>query len=167
MTTLMLDQQFENLFARASKSPYFDLERALCLTMESHMQQQLSIPLQENGRLFSLVKVFAWPSEELCACIRKADTDHLYVFDAAQKNLSKIESILPMLQSVNERDRIVILNDWIAQQITRNDLEQIIFARSQDSDEDLAEEIRLHALVNVRSQQNNVSENFAVRVLTS
>lgn len=160
----MLDQQFENLFAHASKSPYFDLERALCLTMESHMQQRLSIPLQENGRLFSLVKVFAWPSEELCACIRKSDADHLYLFEDAQKNLLKVETTEPHLRAIEKNDFMVILNEWLAKLINQNDLEQIILSNTNESKETLEQEIYLRAQVNARGNRHVFPENFVVHV---
>lgn len=168
MTMSTLDQQFKNLFARAMANPYFDLERALCVTLESHMQQRLAVPCDSSNVQypFSIVKVFAWPSEELCACIRKADKDHLYHFEVAQKNLFKIESTEPILRPIEKNDRVLILNQAIAELIQQDELEQIISDRLRDSDETLKQEICLRAQVNARGNEHVFPETFVVHILT-
>lgn len=165
MSNQILDQQFENLFARALANPYFDLEQALCFAIESHRQQMLAVSeaLPQTSHVpLSVVKIFAWPGEELCACLHKGEKDQLYIFESAQKNVVKIESTQPLLRPIEKDDRIVVLNEHVALQILTNELEQILQSFAQESDEALEKELYLRANVNARGNEHSFPSLFVV-----
>jgi hypothetical protein len=172
MVSFTQDLQLSNLLARARVSPYFDLENALHVLMESWMHQhddarqsaeQLSGAVANQTR--SVVKIFTWPSEELCACLHKAEEDHLYLYVADQHDLVKIESDEPMLLPVEHGDRIVVLNDALAKHLEHQELEKILHQHAEEPDYVLEKELCLRARVNVRSQKHIHPNSFAVSTL--
>lgn len=172
MASFTRDLQLSNVLARARVSPYFDVERTICLLMESWMQQVIetkrSIERVSDGTLnqpLSIAKIFTWPSEELCACLHKAEEDHLYIFDGATREVHKIESSEPMLQPVEHGDRIVILNEWIAKHLTQAELEQILRAYTEEPDYLLENELCLCATVNARINEHVSPDLFTVSAL--
>jgi hypothetical protein len=172
MVSFTQDVQLSNLLARARVSPYFDLERALHVMLESWMRQQDDVkqsaeqlsgaPVRQTR---SIAKIFTWPSEELCACLHKAEEDHLYLYDSENNDLVKIESAEPMLLPVEHGDRIVILNEGIAKHLTEHELEQILHQHTDDPDYILEKELCMHAHVNVRSQRRIHPDSFAASTL--
>lgn len=181
MNNVTLDQQFANLIARARVSPYFDFERALCLAMEAHMQRISALAnvvppsLLRRGRgwsarglgggVTSVAKIFSWPSEELCACLHKSETDHLYIFDASEQDLSKIESTEPMLRSIDSGDHIVILNEWTARYLDPHTLEQLLLQYGHGTNEELEQELCMHAHVNARGNSDVDKDFFRIFVI--
>ena len=172
MSHAVLDQQFENLFARARVSPYFDLEGALLLAMESFMQQLAETKRvaerfanQYAAQPLSIAKVFAWPSEELCACVHASEDDRVYIFDVSEKDLSLIESTKPMLRPIEQGDRIVILNDWTARYLDEQALEQLLSQFEGADDQVLEKELCMHAHVNARGNTYVLPEFFVVSAL--
>lgn len=172
MPYALLDRQFLNLFVRAVRDPYFDFECALCLAMESSMRQRLatmeaftSLAKGRQGGILSFAKIFAWPSEELCACLHKFDSDHLYIFDASESNLTFIESTEPMLYPIEQGDRIVILNDWAGKYIDEQTLEQLLSRHSNDSNESIEQELAMCAYVNARGNVSVLPEFFVVSTM--
>lgn len=176
MSNTILDQQFVNLIARARVSPYFDFERALCVAMESHMQRMSAISdvispsFRRSGQgrgVTSVAKIFSWPSEELCACLHKSETDHLYIFDASKKDLSKIESREPILRSIDAGDRIVILNEWAGRYVDQNFLENLFFEYRDNTNEFLEQEIVMQVCVRARGKEQAGQKDFIASVLTA
>ena len=163
MNNAILDQQFANLFGRAGVDPYFDLEHALCVLMESHMQQSLAIPMSRQLR--SIAKIFSWPSEELCACLHRSEADRMYVFDANKNELTKIESVDPTLFAINRGNRVIILNEWTARHLDQNILEQLVSRHAEDPDELLEQELRMRAYVNARGDASVSPDYFMVSAI--
>ncbi|MCX6714950.1 MAG: hypothetical protein NTX72_03980 [Candidatus Uhrbacteria bacterium] len=172
MSFLTRDVQLSNLLTRARVSPYFDVERSICLLMESWMQQvaetKRSMERVSGGishQPLSIAKIFTWPSEEMCACLHKSEEDYLYLFDGAAGEVHKIESSEPMLLPVEHGDRIVILNEWIAKHVTQAELEQILHVHAEAPDYLLQEELCLCATVNARTNEHVSPDLFAVSSL--
>lgn len=174
MLSPTLDRQFANLFSRAGASPYFDVERALCLAMESQMHQIAEIK-QILDRMFgeysclrqpvSIAKIFSWPGGELCACVMREKTEHIHIYDADNKNLIELESTKPTLLTVREGDYILMLNYKIAEHISVNELERLL-VQSWDSTKDLEEEILLNVHVSRRNLfDQEVERESGIRVL--
>jgi len=172
MSSLSHDLQLSNLLARARVSPYFDLERAICLMMESWMQQKMEAK-ETAERLaggvlhqpISVIKIFTWPSREMCACLHKAEEDHLYLFDSTQNHLTQIESSDPMLQPVEHGDRFVLLNAFMTKYLTQNELEHLLQQYMQEPDYVLQDELVLRAQVNARVGEHAVQNLFHPWVL--
>lgn len=169
MNHALLDQQFENLFSRALRDPYFDLEQALCVVMESWMQQRESIedvftsPAKgRQGGVSSIVRIFAWPSEELCACLHKCENDQVYLFRAIEKKLLRIESSEPMLRPIDSGDRILVLNDVASQVLDSSTIELLLYSSHDVSDGDLMRELHLRAEVNARGNMTVSSDLFGI-----
>lgn len=175
MLSLTLDRQFTNLFSRALANPYFDVEQALCLAMESQMYQiteiknmfeRLSGEDSHLGQTLSIVKIFSWPGGELCACVLREQTERVYTYDVDKKNFIELESTKPILLTVREGDYILMLNHKIAEHICANELERLL-AQSWNSPKDLENEILLNAQVSRRNLfGQEVNTNFGVRILS-
>lgn len=174
MLSPTLDRQFANLFSRALANPYFDVERALCLAMESQMHQIIEIK-KILERMFgeysclrqpvSIAKIFSWPGGELCACVMREKTEHIHIYDTDNKNLIELESTKPTLLTVREGDYILMLNHKIAEHISANELEQLL-AQPWKSTKDLEEEILLNVHVARRNLfGGEVEKDSGVRVL--
>lgn len=157
MSTLSHDIQLSNVLARARVSPYFDVERAICCLMESWMHERQEAK-RSSERLAggvlhqptSILKIFTWPSREMCACLHKAEEDHLYFFDSTQNRLTQIQSSDPILQPVEHGDRFVLLNAFMTKYLTQNELERLLQQHGQDPDYVLQDELVLRAQVNAR-----------------
>lgn len=172
MLNTTLDRQFANLFSRAWANPYFDLEQALCTTMESWMHQLTEIKLSTERisgmsihQPISILKIFSWPGGELCACVMREKSERVYIYDADNKNLIELESMKPILLTVKERDCILMLNHKIAEHISVNELERLL-VQSWDSTKDLEEEILLNVHVSRRNLfGQKVERESGIRVL--
>lgn len=169
-----LDHQFANLFSRALVNPYFDVEQALCVAMESQMHQvaemkkmleRLSGECSYLCQPLSIIKIFSWPGGELCACVMREKSERVYIYDADNKNLIELESMKPILLTVKERDCILMLNHKIAEHISVNELERLL-VQSWDSTKDLEEEILLNVHVSRRNLfGQEVERESGIRVL--
>lgn len=172
MSTLSHDIQLSNVLARARVSPYFDVERAICLAMESwiHERQEAKQSAERlaGGELHyptSVIKIFTWPSQEMCACLHKAEEDHLYFFDSTQNRLMQIESSDPILQPVEHGDRFVLLNASMTKYLTQNELERLLQQHAQEPDYVLQDELVLRAQVNARAGERTPQNLFHPWVL--
>lgn len=172
MSSLSHDIQLSNVLARARVSPYFDVERAICYLMESWMYERQEAK-QSAERLAggvlhqptSVIKIFTWPSREMCACLHKAEEDHLYLFDSAQNRLTQIESSVPFLQPVEHGDRFVLLNAFMTKYLTQNELEHLLQQHMHDPDYILQDELVLRAQVNARAGEHTQQNLFHPWVL--
>jgi hypothetical protein len=158
MQEQILDQQFSNLITRAIRDPYFDLEHALCVAMESEMQQTLSFPS-------TIAKLFVWPSEEQSLCLHRAEWDHVHVFDTDQKKMISIESSDPMILPMDRGDRVVILNERASAYLSILELENTLALFDEESNDTLEQELRLRAQVNARGDVHVSPRYFVVSVL--
>jgi hypothetical protein len=172
MSSLSHDSQLSNLLAHARVSPYFDVEGAICLAMESWMQQKMEakkaierMSSEDVHHPLSIVKIFSWPGGELCACLHRAEDDVLFHFDTTQNKFRQMMSADPFLHPVAHGDRVLVMNDIIAKYLPLSELEQVVRQYANDPDHVLQEELMLRAQVNTRAGERIPLHLFHLLVL--
>lgn len=173
MSDSALDREWTHLFARALAEPFFDVERALCRIMKTHVQTLSEtmhtlayISGDEIVHPASFVKFFSWPGGDMCAAVCKAQTDSLIYVDVHHGLCEPIDSIEPALKSVCVGDRFVIFNPQTSRYLPEMNRERVLLSHLEEPNQILERELQLQAFVLSRGNSALHPSHFIARALT-
>lgn len=173
MNEMGLYTQMENLMHRAKKRLDFDLEKALCLVMDTYAHQ-FKEKQSFFRRLFkktlvggvSLVKVVESVGGHKYICIKKAEHDKLLCVDQHGKIVWLVKHTNAFVKELHPKEKIVLLSKHAAQALEK-DLELLLEKMYSYTQDEVEQELKLHAQVNARGQHMHQNKDFTVAVIAS
>lgn len=171
MDEVVLEQQCQNILARARVRENFDWVNALRFVLNTYaetkrsQQEALGSVLGHHVPLsYSVVKILEVSPGQKILCAIKAPHDHVYVFNDRAQVVHVLVDNEPIVTEVSIAKFVISLNVLSRQYLNKQELEDVLMKFRDANHEELESELRMRALVNARGKDLS-SEGLRVSVL--